>query len=73
MFAALMKIPLNNEHSMFAALMKIPLNNEHSMFAAFMKIPLDNEHPLSVKIFNNCSVLYLHLGSMEFCSPRYFD
>jgi hypothetical protein len=40
MFAAFMKIPLDNEHSMFAAFMKIPLDNEHSMFAAFMKIPL---------------------------------
>jgi hypothetical protein len=43
MFAALMKIPLNNEHSMFAAFMKIPLDNEHSMFAAFMKIPLSQD------------------------------
>jgi hypothetical protein len=33
MFAAFMKIPLDNEHSMFAAFMKIPLDNEHSMFA----------------------------------------
>jgi hypothetical protein len=31
---------------MFAAFMKIPLDNEHSMFAAFMKILLDNEHSI---------------------------
>jgi hypothetical protein len=59
MFAAFMKIPLDNEHSMFAAFMKIPLDNEHSMFAAFMKILLDNEHSIVHK--ENCWYVLMFL------------